>query len=818
MTATQASLSKSRIPPNIKDSSSLPKEMRSATPSPINKSLPKQVPDNQKTLEKDSKKTSVLTRSASVKREKSFNPLKKIFHRSQSHHESRVNANDSSFTGNAAVSDSLSNSGSTKSRSSSTTHEVRGSGRARASSFLHRNPATSGAQTNSGNPFIHSRSSSALNSLGGHNTNPFLSSRPPTSDSPSSVLGTGTNIAAPRQPHGLASNTIASRTPSNSSINMVYNPYGTLSQSTTANSQHELGFYMSDGEGETKLLPLPLENPNEHLPESLKQYSVQLTDNFAFPERNSADDRKLGSGGSSEVRMVYSIYHKKDLYALKKFKLFRTERPTHFYCRCAKEFIIAKKLSKNIHIANTFYLVKVPTSTTMTRGWAFVMEYCPGGDLHSLITRTGWKRSPLKERFCLFKQVTQGLRFMHNQGVVHRDIKPENVLISKDGIAKLTDFGISDWAHEDPDDLNSPMRVFDCYVGSPPFSPPEVMALKNAKGDAVKPYDPFKMDCWALGMILFALVYQATPFLSAESSNAHYREYILSYDMFMKQNPHFKSSDTHRPGPGAEYHYGREFQNTHASRVAWRLGDPDPVARYSLDDVYRDPWWPTIEVCCEESDEDLPKVPELRKSSSEEHSPIVHSTNQSEEELTHTSNPFLTKKPNKSKSMLSIAESKPSPKNSPKLAGTADMLPTLNEEKTKEDEGTDGDKRAEDTDTPKHDGQKTPEREKPEEFEEFVDVSDKVPTKKISNLSLNDSDTTAATFSSTAHALPFTGMIATPVSRSSSVTSRNSSLTSLVGNSSNTGTPSKKSKPKKKVIHHHLEVANSMNHGMFSVR
>ena len=130
----------------------------------------------------------------------------------------------------------------------------------------------------------------------------------------------------------------------------------------------------------------------------------------------------------------------------------------------------------------------------------------------------------------------------------------------------------------------------------------------------------------------------------------------------------------------------------------------------------------------------------------------------------------------------------------------------------------DRDKRAEDTDTPKHDGQKTPEREKPEEFEEFVDVSDKVPTKKISNLSLNDSDTTAATFSSTAHALPFTGMIATPVSRSSSVTSRNSSLTSLVGNSSNTGTPSKKSKPKKKVIHHHLEVANSMNHGMFSVR
>ena len=46
--------------------------------------------------------------------------------------------------------------------------------------------------------------------------------------------------------------------------------------------------------------------------------------------------------------------------------------------------------------------------------------------------------------------MAQGVKFCHDNGVAHRDLKPENVLMSRDGVCKLTDFGISDWYHVEP--------------------------------------------------------------------------------------------------------------------------------------------------------------------------------------------------------------------------------------------------------------------------------------------------------------------------------------------------------------------------------
>lgn len=70
----------------------------------------------------------------------------------------------------------------------------------------------------------------------------------------------------------------------------------------------------------------------------------------------------------------------------------------------------------------------------------YVMEYIGAGDLRSRVI--AGKLSP-ELALSIIVQVGQGLAFAHQHGIVHRDIKPENILLTEDGVAKITDFDLS---------------------------------------------------------------------------------------------------------------------------------------------------------------------------------------------------------------------------------------------------------------------------------------------------------------------------------------------------------------------------------------
>lgn len=71
-----------------------------------------------------------------------------------------------------------------------------------------------------------------------------------------------------------------------------------------------------------------------------------------------------------------------------------------------------------------------------------VMEYLAGGALTDIVTNTQ-TRMDENQIATVCKSVLKALAFMHANGVIHRDIKSDSILLSRDGLIKLTDFGFA---------------------------------------------------------------------------------------------------------------------------------------------------------------------------------------------------------------------------------------------------------------------------------------------------------------------------------------------------------------------------------------
>ncbi|XP_010539330.1 PREDICTED: serine/threonine-protein kinase D6PKL1-like [Tarenaya hassleriana] len=72
-----------------------------------------------------------------------------------------------------------------------------------------------------------------------------------------------------------------------------------------------------------------------------------------------------------------------------------------------------------------------------------VMEFCPGGDLHTLRQRQPGKRFPEQAAKFYVAEVLLALEYLHMLGIIYRDLKPENVLVREDGHVMLSDFDLS---------------------------------------------------------------------------------------------------------------------------------------------------------------------------------------------------------------------------------------------------------------------------------------------------------------------------------------------------------------------------------------
>lgn len=150
---------------------------------------------------------------------------------------------------------------------------------------------------------------------------------------------------------------------------------------------------------------------------------------------------------------------------------------------------------KHPNVIRMLDCVEHPTSV------CFVMEFAGGGELKDFVT----EREFLDEDTArpLFHQVVKGLSYCHNLSVIHRDLKLENLLLDEDGVVKIADFGLAG--------VVSTNEATETDAGTQAYVAPEVWRGQSGQ------HDPFKLDVWALGVILYAMLQGRLPFTAPTS-------------------------------------------------------------------------------------------------------------------------------------------------------------------------------------------------------------------------------------------------------------------------------------------------------------
>jgi len=135
-----------------------------------------------------------------------------------------------------------------------------------------------------------------------------------------------------------------------------------------------------------------------------------------------------------------------------------------------------------------------------------VMEYVSGGSLQSLLRKQPLSRFDDTSAKTIFRQICDGIGFCHSLRVVHRDIKLENVLMDRNGLVKIIDFG---FAVAIP--VGQKLKVF---CGTPSYIAPEIISGQ--------PYG-FPGDVWALGILLYVLLAGRFPYKAATQRELYRR-------------------------------------------------------------------------------------------------------------------------------------------------------------------------------------------------------------------------------------------------------------------------------------------------------
>ena len=211
------------------------------------------------------------------------------------------------------------------------------------------------------------------------------------------------------------------------------------------------------------------------------------------------------------------------------------------------------------------------------------LEYIPGGELFARIHS---KRITFHDAQMYIAEIAIAINYLHSLGIIYRDLKPENILINNDGHLKLTDFGFSKYIIYE--NANT-------FCGTAEFLSPEIIQRRSYG---------FSIDWWALGIILFEIIYGKPPFHSETNNKSElYKQIIEDEPTFPENIP---------------YEYEYEIENVKDLSVG--LLNKNPSKRITFDQLKEHPFFNGMDFSIVYAKRILPDyIPKIHKSSPDEH-------------------------------------------------------------------------------------------------------------------------------------------------------------------------------------------------------
>ncbi len=196
-------------------------------------------------------------------------------------------------------------------------------------------------------------------------------------------------------------------------------------------------------------------------------------------------ERKVGSGG------IGTVYQATDLHTGANVAV------KILHSHLAEDADFVRRFHRGARIARKLEdpnIVRVLDHGQDGERQFLVMEFVEGKTLSDVLSSRG-KRSD-KEARSIVRQVAQALEAACRQGIVHRDIKPGNILVTKDGVAKVTDFDIARAIDA------TRMTRTGLFMGSVRYAAPEAF---SGRAD-------IRSDIYSLGIVLYEMLTGRVPF------------------------------------------------------------------------------------------------------------------------------------------------------------------------------------------------------------------------------------------------------------------------------------------------------------------
>ncbi|KDQ53463.1 hypothetical protein JAAARDRAFT_136776 [Jaapia argillacea MUCL 33604] len=207
----------------------------------------------------------------------------------------------------------------------------------------------------------------------------------------------------------------------------------------------------------------------------------------AYTDEDLVELSRLGEGAGGAV---HKVQDKRSGFLMARKTITTREAPMK---QLLRELGMITR-TKHVNIVK-FYGAYISPSSSEVK---VLMEYCEGGSLEAVGKRIKERGARVGEKVAgrLAEGILQGLAYLHAQKTIHRDIKPSNVLLSKQGIVKLCDFGVSGEL------VNSLAGTF---TGTSFYMAPERICGNEYT---------IRSDVWSTGISLLELVQNKFPFPS----------------------------------------------------------------------------------------------------------------------------------------------------------------------------------------------------------------------------------------------------------------------------------------------------------------